>query len=557
MSLSLHKIKFDYTIKLAPKKEREILKMEKFLYKRLDKKEPKMNLWFMYPAIESFAMASLGYLSIFKMFDLDYEIYSERVYFDSKTTQIPSKLVDSVGFSVSFELDILSIIKMLKKYDFPLHAKERGEDDPIVFGGGPVLMSNPKAFEDLFDFISIGEMSCLSFAMDILKKRKEENLTRVWALEELSKLDGIYVPSFPKEKVEIVRDKIEDNPIYTPILSEKSFFKDTFVIELERGCPKMCNFCLASWLNLPVRFVKFEKIIEALDFGLQYTNKIALLGAYVAGHPKFKEIIEYISKKAKENPIELSISSLRADLADEKLMETLVLCGQKTATIALEAGSQRLRDFIKKDLTDEQILNTLNAAQKAGLRGMKIYLMLGLPEEKESDLEELIALMKKVKAQIKENKTPFEITLSASTFIPKPHTPFENMPREDKKSLEKKIKFLQKNLHQMGINFKVSSIEWDIFQTILSTHQESLVDFLIEVVEKGGNLGAFKQLWRKYNKEKEKNIKEGHLLNANKCAALPFNNNKVLNWSFISCGASDLKAKRQNECLRELGLMEN
>ena len=131
--------------------------------------------------------------------------------------------------------------------------------------------------------------------------------------------------------MKIERDEIENSPVHTPILSEKSFFKDTFVLELERGCPKMCNFCLASWLNLPTRFVKYEKIIEAIDLGLKYTDKLALLGAYVAGHPDFDKIIDYISKKCEQNPIELSISSLRADLADVELIKTLVKCGQKTA----------------------------------------------------------------------------------------------------------------------------------------------------------------------------------------------------------------------------------
>ncbi len=517
--------------------------MEKFLYTRIEK-NPKINVWMAFPAIESFAMASVGYLCIFKMLDLDSELFVERIYQDTKTTQIPPDYVHAMGFSVSFEIDILNIIKMLKKYDIPLKSSERDETHPIIFAGGPVLMSNPKPYEEFFDFISIGEMNCLKSAMEVLKNKDEK--TRDEILKELSLLDGIYVPKFPK-KTKITRDDLEKEIFYTPILSDKSYFKETFVIEIERGCPKMCNFCLASWLNIPVRFLKYEKIIEAIELGLQYTDKIALLGAYVAGHPDFSKIIDFISKKIDEGrDIELSISSLRADWVDDNLIQTLVKCKQKTATIALEAGSQRLRDLIQKDLTDEQILNTIHIAQKNGLKGLKIYTMLGLPTENEEDIEALINLAQKIKTQIKKDGGNFDITLSASTFIPKAHTPFELMKREDKKSLENKINYLKKTFHKMGIDFRSPSIEWDIVQTNLSICEENLTDFLIEVSQNGGNLGAFKQLWRKREKSKI------GTLSADAYKA-PINNTKTPIWDkIIENDSSALKNKRQKELLEIL-----
>ena len=315
--------------------------------------------------------------------------------------------------------------------------------------------------------------------------------------------------------------------IYTPILSDNSFFKNTFVIELERGCPKMCNFCLASWLNLPARFAPFDKIIEAIDLGLQYTNKIALLGAYVAGHPRFGDIIKYIASK---DNIELSISSLRADLADKDLIETLVKCGQKTATIALEAGSQRLRDLIHKDLTAEQILKTVSDMKLYGLKGVKIYTMLGLPTENDDDIEELINLVRKMKNELK----GFNITISSSTFIPKIHTPFERVERADKKVLEGRINYLKKSFHKMGVEYRSSSIEWDIIQSILSRYPDSLADFLIDVVESGANLGAFKKTWRQYNKK-------GLLPDFDFSAKAPLNNIKTLKWGFVKTGAETFK----------------
>lgn len=508
--------------------------MEKFLYDRNLDKNPKINVWFCYGAIENFAMASLGYLSIFKDLDLNPDLFVERVYQDTKTTQINPNNVDCAGFSVSFELDILTIIKMLQRYDFPLKANDRGENDPIVFAGGPVMMSNPLPYQDFFDFISIGEKISLKKAFEVLKNKR--NLNRDEILKQLSKVEGIYVPKYPK-KVSITRDNITQEVVYTPILSDNSFFKNTFIIELERGCPKMCNFCLASWLNLPARFAPYEKIIEAIDLGLKHTNKIALLGAYVAGHPRFNDIIKYVSQK---EGVELSISSLRADLADKDLIEALVKCGQKTATIALEAGSQRLRDLIHKDLSEEQILNTVCAMQSYGLKGVKIYTMLGLPTENENDIEELISLIKKMKDSLKGKG--FNITVSASTFIPKSHTPFEREKRADKKTLETRTGYLKKTFHKMGIDFRPSSIEWDIIQSILSRYSESLADFLIDVVAQGANLGAFKKVWRSYNKK-------GLLPDIKESAETLLNNIKTLKWGFIVTGAERLKDKAFDDFL--------
>lgn len=508
--------------------------MEKFLYQRLDKKTPKINLWFAYGAVESFAMASLGYLSIFKDFDLDPEIFVERVYSNTTSTQLTAQQVHAMGFSVSFELDILTIIKMLDKYGFAPKSSDRKEHDPLIFAGGPVLMANPAPFEEFFDFISIGEKSCLKNAFEVIKNGVDKKRDEV--LKELSNVEGIYVPKYRK-LVKIVRDNIKQDVIYTPILSEKSYFKDTFIVELERGCPKMCNFCLASWLNLPVRFVDYEKIIEAIDFGIQHTNKIALLGAYVAGHPRFDDIIKHISNICKTKELELSISSLRADLTDIELIKTLVQCNQKTATIALEAGSQRLRNLIQKDLSQEQILNTVKTAKLGGLKGLKIYVMIGLPTETKEDLDELINLAKQMKDTVKKEGGGFDITLSASTFIPKSHTPFELVERLDKKTLEQRISYLKKNLYKIGVNFKTPSIDWDIIQAILSRYDKSLADFLIEVTQKGANLGAFKQTWRKLSKE-------GKLMPFEQAQKLPFEKPR---WGFIDTGAMELKNRRMEK----------
>ena len=516
--------------------------MEKFLYERLQNKNPKINAWFAFPAIESFAMASLGFLSIFKQLDLMEDVFVERVYSDSKTTVASVDELDVIGFSNSFEIDILTILKMLSKYKIPPLSKDRGEEYPLIFGGGPVLSANPVPFEEFYDFISVGDGKVvLDKAFKVLVEKRNE--TKEAKLKALSEIEGIWVPKYGKEKsVKKISDEVTE-PVYTPILSDKSYFKDTFIIEIERGCPKTCNFCLASWLNLPVRYVEYEKIIKAIDLGLQNTNKIALLGAYVAGHPKFNEILNYIREKNKINPVELTLSSLRADLADEQVIRTLVECGAKSATIAVEAGSERLRKVINKDLTDEQILKTVENARKFGLKGLKIYAMIGLPTETDDDIFALIDLMKR----LKEANKGFELSLSVASFIPKAHTPFQWCKKADHKDLEKKMTVLKNKISPLGVNLRPSSIEWDSIQSVLSRAGIPLSSYLLKVIENGGNLGAFKQTWRRM-------AKAGILPELESYAKMPITENPddTLPWEFISVTDKNILKRRLEDALKPL-----
>ncbi len=494
--------------------------MEKFLYKA-DEKDPKINVWFAFPAIRSFALSSLGYLSIFQKIDTRKDIFAERIYTDTKQTQANVKDVDIIGFSTSFETDILSIIGILNKYNIPLNSRDRDETHPLIFGGGPVISANPLPYQEFYDFVTVGDFhQTADELLDILVSSRD--LTKDEKLKALDKMTNIWVPKFGKnKKVKGARDVL-NKPLYIPILSEDSFFKNTFIIEIERGCPKMCNFCLASYLNLPPRFADKDEIKRAIDLGLTHTNKIALLGAYVAGHPDFENILEYIREKNKISPIELTLSSLRADLTTENVVKTLVECGQKTATIAIEAGSERLRRVINKDLTKEQILKTVETARLNGLSGLKVYMMLGHPTETMEDIEEFISLAREIKSKNK----GFDVSYSFASFTPKAHTPFQFVKRESTKSLEKKIEYLKKELHKLGITIRPTSIQWDNIQAILSRYDKSLIDYFEEVMKSGANLGAYKHVWKKmFNKKGDLSYEDA--------VQMPFDKEKGIPWDFI------------------------
>ena len=476
---------------------------EVFLYEKKVNKDADYNLWMMFPNVTSFAMSSLGYLWLYKLIDEAENINTERICTDTKEIKIPPAKVDAIGISFSFDFDFLGMLEILDKYKIPFKSKDR-KNSPfkniLIFGGGPVLTANPEPYEAFFDFILMGDGDELNkTVIDICKKAKADGITKEETLKKLSETEGIYVPSL-KNKVKKICCNIKET-VHTPILSENSFFPNTFIVEVSRGCSNRCGFCIASYLNMPVRFADYDDIIDKINLGLKHTDKIALLGALVSSHPKFYDIIRYIDNLIENGrKIELGISSIRADALTPEVIKTLVKAGQKHITIAIEAASEHLRKVINKNLTEEQIKNAVKMARENGLKGIKIYAIIGLPTETDEDIKEFIRLAKDLK---NENKG-FGITFSFSTFVPKPHTPFQYCKREDTESIKKKEDYLKKEFHKLGVGAKFSSAKWDYYQTVLSNGDASLTDFLIEAYKLGGKLGAFKTAAKNLNIDTDK-----------------------------------------------------
>ena len=200
---------------------------------------------------------------------------------------------------------------------------------------------------------------------------------------------------------------------------------------------------------------------------------------------------------------------MRANTITPTVVKTLVAAGQKNITIAIEAASERLRKTINKHISEEQIFNAIRVSKENGLKGIKIYAMLGLPSETDEDVKEFIRLAKDLKSEFK----GFDITFSFSTFVPKPHTPLQWSKREDTKSLEKKENFLKKEFHKIGVSARFSSAKWDYYQTLLSRGDETITDYLIEVYKQGGKIGAYKSAAKMLNIDVEKYTTRGYSLN--------------------------------------------
>ena len=508
---------------------------EIFLYKQKPYNKDGLNVWMAFPGIYSFGMSALGFLTVFKAYDTNPDINCERIFADTKTTKISIKDVDLISFSFSFELDFLTIFKMLSKYNIPLRASERDDKFPLICAGGPVVTANPEPFAEMFDFIEVGDAeNHIDKINNTLFENKNKSKKDI--LAELSKISGIYIPSFTKFDAEKGMLTLDGKPytvekttsclekcVTTPILSQQAFFSNTYIIEIARGCPQRCGFCNTAYINSPYRTLPYENIIEKIDEALKYTDKIAFLGAAIAAHPRFDDLCRYVaSKVTDERKIELSVSSVRADGISEEAAKALVKCGQKHATIAIEAGSENLRKKINKNLTDKQIFDVVKRLRECGFSGVKIYAMIGLPTETDEDIKAFVTLAAKLK---NENKG-FDISFSFTSLIPKSHTPFQFVNRESVKSLEKKFEYIKKEFHKLGIKLNSLTAKWDYIQAIFSRGGRELFEYAVAVYENGGNIGAFKTVAREF--EKSGKIKSFDDIALNKCHA-----DTITPWDFI------------------------
>ena len=495
---------------------------EKFIYKPVTKNKDAIPVWLCFPSTYMIGMSSLGYLSLFRILDENPEIYPERVFTDTEKTEISPNQVEMIGFSFSFELDFLGVFKIFEKYKIPFEAKDRTPDHPIIFGGGPVLTANPEPYADFFDVILLGDgEEILNELIETYKSIKYLN-NKEDILARLANIPGVYVPSLYKvdynqdltiKSIQRTRKDIPESIkrrchedlqkyLHSPIITHKSMFPDMFLVEIARGCPRRCRFCLASYLNFPARYPKYDDIINAIDLGLQNSHKIGLLGALIAEHPDFDKICKYLLKRREKEDFEISVSSLRADLILPETVKMLVEGGQRNTTIAAEAGSERLRRFINKNLDESQIADSVKIARENGLSGLKIYGMIGLPTETQDDIDELISLMKKLK---NDNKG-FKLTLSISSFVQKAQTPFQWEKREANKILQEKNDYLKKELAKAKIDFKPTSIKWGYVQSVLSMGDRRLSSLIKKVYRYNGTLGSWGRSYKELKEETDLNI---------------------------------------------------
>ena len=466
-------------------------------YGRLYKPGRKIKVALVFPDSYYLGMSSLGFQVICHEINQHPDISCERVFFQSDTlprsfeTQRALSDFDIIGFSISFELDYFNVIKILHKAGIPLKTSERSFRDPFIIAGGICPSFNPEPLSDFIDAFIIGDGE--EVIHELLSEYQSD---RQELLLNLSQIKGVYVPSlyesfynedgtlnrfYPQPRIErrIISDLDQFNTV-SRILTPDTEFANTFLVEVSRGCMHRCRFCVGSYIQ-KYRFRSADNIIEQAKSDLvEKANKIGLVGSSVTDHPQ----IDYIVSSLMNMGRKITFASLRSDSVSETILDALVSSKQETITLAPEAGSERLRDIIGKDISLEVILEVIESALKKGMRGVKLYFMIGLPTETQEDVESIVTVVrntKKLMQGIMSQHSP-RLTISVSPFVPKPQTPFQWYMMDDVKSLAQKLQFLKHEIGKIGgVRFTSSSARWSAVQGILSRGDRRLVNVLYDM----------------------------------------------------------------------------
>jgi radical SAM superfamily enzyme YgiQ (UPF0313 family) len=462
---------------------------------------------FAFPNEYTIGITSLGFQIVWATLARRSDIDVRRLFTDL-SEPLPRN-PELLGFSVSWELDYINIFNLLESSDIPLYSLERTEEHPLVFGGGTVLTANPEPLADFFDVILLGDGENLldNFIDAYQEVRKADRQTK---LRHLAQVPGIYIPSLyavdyysPDGTIKAIAPIDGDIPTEvqkqtyrgntlsaSTVVTEKAAWENIYMVEVVRSCPEMCRFCLASYLTLPFRIASLEgSLLPAIEKGLKVTNRLGLLGASVTQHPEFEAILDYLSQPQYQD-VRLSIASVRTNTVTEKLAKTLANRDTRSITIAVESGSEKVRQIVNKKLTNEEIIQAAINAKAGGLKALKLYGMVGIPGELMADVEQTVAMMSAIKQAV----PGLRLTLGCSTFVPKSHTPFQWFGvNPDAKS---RLKYLEKNLRKQGIDFRPESYNWSVIQALISRGDRRLSKLLELTREYGDSVGSYKRAFK-------------------------------------------------------------
>ncbi|MGB4659618.1 MAG: TIGR03960 family B12-binding radical SAM protein [Mobilitalea sp.] len=457
-----------------------------------------------FPDVYEIGMSHLGIQILYDMFNRRSDTYCERVYSPwtdldkimrekniplfALESQDPIKDFDFLGITVQYEMCYTNILQVLDLSNIPLYAKDRTEDDPIVLGGGPCTY-NPEPIADFFDFFYIGEGETVyDQILDRYKECKKTGRSRKEYLEEISGIEGIYVPSlydvtykedgtiesFKKNYLlapDVVKKQVEmdlSDTFYPakPLVPFIQATQDRVVLEIQRGCIRGCRFCQAGMIYRPIRERSLEFLKTCAKEMLMSTghDEISLSSLSSSDYSKLQELVHFLIEDFGSKGVNISLPSLRIDEFSLEVMSKVQDVRKSSLTFAPEAGSQRLRDVINKGLTEEAILGGALKAFSSGWNRVKLYFMLGLPTETEEDIEGIAILSDQIAREYytlpKDARNGrVNITASTSFFVPKPFTPFQWSRMDTGEEYVKKQRFLKKKIREQ-LNQKSLSYNW-------------------------------------------------------------------------------------------------
>lgn len=448
------------------------------------KPESLLSIALVFPNSYTVGMANLGFQSIYRLFNEMPGVRCERAFLydrfpgTAQTLETGRHLrdFDIVAFSVSYELDFPNLVQILLDAGITPFAAERHSKEPLVMAGGAIAFMNPTPIEPFIDFFYLGEIEPhVQQLLSTLIKGKQRRLTREETLDQLSEIPGMYLPARKSDKpiARVYASKDHHSPQYSPIISPSSHFKNMFLVEVGRGCGRYCRFCAASHIYHPFRVFSQERILSIIDSYHQNTRRIGLIGAALSDYPQLHALCETLVDQG----YELGLSSFRLDMITPEFLKVLERGQVRSLTFAPEAGTERLRRLIHKNLSDQQIIDAAEAIAYSKIQQLKLYFMIGLPGESEDDLIGIVELVKSIQKITSKRKKAVSLTVSINTFIPKPFTPFQWSPMLREEEIRRKRKFLERELNKLpGVQLARKNVKDEILQGLFSLGDQRIAE---------------------------------------------------------------------------------
>lgn len=511
-------------------------------------RENLLKMCLIFPDVYEVGMSHLGLKILYERLNKSKDIVCERFFmpwvdaineFDSEifiSLESGTHLseFDILGFSLQYELSYTNMLKIIEKSNIPLFSKDRNNRHPLIIAGGPCTV-NPAPILEFIDVFFIGEME--EEITQILNELKDKNLNRVDSLNFLNSFPFTYVPFVEPEKTvkrNVYKNFHQDITLEKPLVPLMPVVQDRVTVEISRGCTRGCRFCQAGMIYRPSRERNIEDILKnALD---QIKNtgylEVSLLSLSAADYSCLEELLIKLASSLSESKISLSLPSIRADRVKDYIFRELKKVRKSGFTIAPEAGSQRMRNIINKDLSEEEIINAVVCASNNGFNGAKLYFMIGLPFENDEDVAHIAYLASKIKRNVRKS---FNITVSVSNFVPKPFTPFQWYPQDSVNELIRKQNIIKEILKNTKIKYKFHDPYQSIIEGAISRGDKRLSSIFINALKNGSIFDG----WSEYfDFEKWKKCFEISGYKIEDFASKPFAKDDILPWDNVDVGVS-------------------
>jgi radical SAM family uncharacterized protein/radical SAM-linked protein len=472
---------------------------------RKDRAKCRLSFALAFPDAYEVGMSHLGLQILYAILNSDPTIVTERFYapwpdmerrmraaglqLSSLESRTALREFDIVGFSLQYELSYTNVLNMLDLGGIPLRAKDRREGDPLIIGGGPCAF-NPAPVAPFFDAIVIGEgEEVVQEIARTVGEAKERGYGREKRLTLLSEIEGIYVPAVHGDAARIKKRIVMDLDAWRmpvkPLVPLMNTIHDRATLEIARGCTRGCRFCQAGMVWRPVRErspAVLRVMAEEMLCSTGY-DEISLLSLSTGDYSKIEYVLSDFMNRFYDRRIAIGLPSLRVETLSQKLIEEIRRVRKTSFTLAPEAGTQRLRDIINKGNTEADLLETARRVFEGGWKSVKLYFMIGIPGERKEDLEGIADLAYKV---LREGKSQKRVNLALSTFVPKPHTPFQWHRQAGLEEILDKQRFFKKRVTHRNLSLKWHDGRMSYLEGIFSRGDERLA----ALVERAYRLGC-------------------------------------------------------------------